>query len=110
MEVPQNKILRSRALCIIAEKPEELAIFRECFRLDEKINGSDIPDVSNSHEFWLGSFLAGNGQQLPFYLTCCSRQSIQTFATESTALFKILKPKYSIHVGVCAGMSTKGVR
>lgn len=109
MKVPPQKVLCSRALCIIAEKSEELAIFRECFRLDEKIVGSDIPDVSNAYEFWLGSFLIGNGQQLPFYITCCSSQRIQTFATESTSLFKTLKPKYAIHVGVCAGMSTKGV-
>lgn len=109
MEQAKNEDLRNRALCIIAAKPEELAILKKCFNLVDQVSRSMIPNVKGFHQFWLGSFPIRNGQQLPFYLTCCSRQGIQTFSIESTTLFNALKPKYALHIGVCAGMNSKNV-
>ncbi|CAI6099603.1 unnamed protein product [Clonostachys chloroleuca] len=38
-----------------------------------------------------------------------SRQGIQTFAIEAATLFSILKPKYAVHVGVCAAISSQNI-
>ncbi|KAF3400911.1 hypothetical protein DPV78_005758 [Talaromyces pinophilus] len=43
------------------------------------------------------------------YITSYTRQGIQSFATQSAALFSILRPEYALHVGVCAAISGQNI-
>ncbi|EXK76430.1 hypothetical protein FOQG_18827 [Fusarium oxysporum f. sp. raphani 54005] len=46
---------------------------------------------------------------MPYYVTSSSRQGIQTFGVEAATLFSVLKPRYALHVGVCAAISGQNI-
>lgn len=102
--------LREMPLCIIAAKPEELGVIASHLNLNRPVPRESlktIPGVNPNQTFYQGSFQASTGVRLPYYLTCCSRQGLQTFGVEATSLFLSLKPMYAVHVGACAGIDGK---
>ncbi|KFZ24679.1 hypothetical protein V502_00842 [Pseudogymnoascus sp. VKM F-4520 (FW-2644)] len=110
-QIANLKTLKSCQLCIICAKSTEAIVVKEKLFLDQKISGryvAELPPGSIGQEFYLGSFTLNDGNRLSYYVTNTSRQSIQSFATQASALFTVLKPTYAIHVGVCAAISGKG--
>jgi hypothetical protein len=102
---------RNIPLCIICAKDEELANFVSKWNLGSKVvQGDQVSSILKNNKFYVGAFDISSEEgkkEIPFYLTCCSKQGIQTFAVEATAMFSILKPIYAIHTGVCAGRNTE---
>lgn len=116
MTSPPSKLrlLKSRPLCIICAKPEELKIIAETLEISkDHISGYDIPEINNGHDFYLGTFRISSDdgdRDLEFYVTSALRQSIQTFAVHAGALFHVLRPQFAVHAGVCAGYAAKGIK
>lgn len=106
-------LLKSRPLCIICAKPKELETIAKTLGIfKDRISGYDIPEINDGHDFYLGTFKlhTPNGDRdLEFYATSALRQSIQTFTVHAGALFHVLRPKFAIHAGVCAGYVAKDI-
>ncbi|KAH7390179.1 phosphorylase superfamily protein [Cadophora sp. MPI-SDFR-AT-0126] len=94
--------LQSRPLCIICGRPSEAeAIATELGALNNPVSGRTVDKINDGHRFFLGSFNV-QGQKLEYYITSSLRQGIQSFAIHASILFHILKPRFAVHVGVCA--------
>jgi hypothetical protein len=104
------RMLKKRPLCIITARSAEAAVLTRTFGIvDSIIYGHEVPDISDSHKFYLGSFPVKDGNKLDYYITCGSRQSIQSFVIDAAILLHVLRPRFAIHAGVCAGYrSPKG--
>lgn len=101
------KTLQSCKLCIICAKAAEAEIVRQHFCTRTKISGMDVaclPIGCARLDFYVGSFALTKGGSLSYYVTSTSRQGIQSFASQTAILFSILKPKFAVHVGVCAAI------
>jgi len=109
-------LLKARPLCIICAKPEEVGGI--AFKLgiaDEHISSTDIREIRDGHDFYLGTFkiVDEKGEKeryLEYYLTSPTRQGIQTFAIQACSLFHVIRPQFVIHAGVCAGYGKEGIR
>lgn len=110
LHISNLRTLQSCKLCIICAKSAEAAIVKNSFCLGTKISGTDVaelPEGCRKLDFYLGSFKLNKGGSLLYYVTSTSRQGIQSFASQAAILFSILKPKYAVHVGVCAAIDEK---
>jgi hypothetical protein len=104
------RLLRSRPLCIICAKPEEVQVFARNLQIqNDHISSADIPELGDGYDFFLGTFRIISkkkdveARNLEYYLTSPVRQGIQTFAIQAGTLFHILRPRFAVHAGVCAG-------
>lgn len=97
-------------LCIICAKPREAITLAREFNLETIISSDLVDGISQGQrlDFHIGSFTLGNSS-IPYYVTSTSRQGIQTFGIEAATLFSILKPRYALHVGVCAAISGQNI-
>jgi len=94
--------LQSRPLCIICGRPKEAeAIATQLGVLNNPVFGWAVDKINDGHKFFIGSFDV-QGQKLDYYITSSLRQGIQSFAIHASILFHILKPRFAVHVGVCA--------
>ena len=94
--------LQSRPLCIICGRPSEAeAIAKELGALENPVSGRTVDKINDGHRFYIGSFDV-QGQKLEYYITSSLRQGIQSFTIHASILFHILKPRFAVHVGVCA--------
>jgi hypothetical protein len=89
-------------VCILCAKDSEASEIAAALGCNESISGSEIAKVENGHIFWLGSFEVKNGP-LEYYITHGTRQGIQSFTADASILLHILKPRFVVHAGVCAG-------
>src|SRR5436190_12968602 len=104
------RLLRARPLCIVCARPAEAEGIAKSFGiLGDRLTGREVADIHDAHTFYLGSFQVGD-QRLEYYITSSLRQGIQSFATHVSVLFNILRPKYTIHAGVCAGYSGANIK
>ncbi|KAF4427461.1 Phosphorylase superfamily protein, partial [Fusarium austroafricanum] len=103
--------LQACPLCIICAKPREAITLAREFNLETKISSDLVDGIPDGQrlDFHIGSFTLDNSS-IPYYVTSPSRQGIQTFGIEAATLFSILKPRYALHVGVCAAISGKNIR
>ncbi len=94
--------LQSRPLCIICGRPKEAeGIAKELGVENNRVLGREVDKINDGHSFFTGSFDI-RGQKLDYYITSSLRQGIQSFTIHASILFHILKPRFAIHVGVCA--------
>lgn len=103
--------LQTCPLCIICAKPREAITLARGFNLETKISSDLVDGIPDGQrlDFHIGSFTLDNSS-IPYYVTSPSRQGIQTFRIEAATLFSILKPRYALHVGVCAAISGKDIQ
>ncbi len=94
--------LQSRPLCIICGRPKEAeGIAKELGVENNRVLGREVDKINDGHSFFTGSFDI-KGQKLDYYITSSLRQGIQSFTIHASILFHFLKPRFAIHVGVCA--------
>lgn len=70
---------------------------------NNRITGDEVMKVNNAYTFYIGSFKLESGEELQYYVTSSLRQGIQSFTVCASVLFSILRPRYVIHAGICAG-------
>lgn len=98
------RLLRDRPLCIICGRPGEAEEIAKAFGIKKnRITGDEVMKVNNAYTFYTGSFKLQSGEDLPYYVTSSLRQGIQSFTVCASVLFSILRPRYVIHAGICAG-------
>lgn len=102
------EVLRACRLCIICAKAEEAIAVKNQLGAKLMITSELIDCVGPGYQFYLG-LLKTKKDDLSYYITSCTRQGIQSFATQSAALFSILGPEYALHVGVCAAISGQNI-
>ncbi|KAK0940834.1 hypothetical protein LTR48_005676 [Friedmanniomyces endolithicus] len=108
-ETPLRR-LRSCALAIFCGKPEEITIIATELGARERISGTAVDGVDNGHIFHIGKMEFVGGKKLGFYVTSSLRQGLVPFAIATGALISVLRPRFAIHAGVCAGNKKQGVR
>jgi hypothetical protein len=100
---PNLRNLTNRPLCIICGRPGEAEEIAKALGIfDSKIQGDSVDQVADGHVFYTGSFEIKGGF-LDYYVTSSLRQAIQSFTVNAAVLFSILKPRFAIHAGICAG-------
>lgn len=109
-ELPRVDI-RAIPLCIICAKQEEMGKIASAFCLgqDDWYSSEQVHGPIASNGVYAGRFRANNGGEIPFFITCCSRQGIQTFGIEASALFTAVRPKYALLIGTCAARKGQGL-
>jgi hypothetical protein len=100
---PNLRRLLNRPVCILCARPAEAEEIASCLGFKERISGSEIGKVDKGHTFWLGSFELQDGSELECYVTHSRRQGVQWFTADASILLHILKPRFVVHAGVCAG-------
>ncbi|OJJ78118.1 hypothetical protein ASPBRDRAFT_656341 [Aspergillus brasiliensis CBS 101740] len=118
MVISKSKIrlLKSRPLCIICAKPQEVQIVARTLQITkDHISSSDIPELGDGYDFYLGTFNiiskdGGEARSLEYYVTSPYRQGIQTFSIQAGTLFHVLRPQFAVHAGVCAGYAKEGIK
>ncbi|GAQ47335.1 hypothetical protein G647_01848 [Aspergillus niger] len=118
MAISKSKIrlLKSRPLCIICAKPQEVQIVARTLQITkDHISSSDIPELGDGYDFYLGTFNiiskdGGEARSLEYYVTSPYRQGIQTFSIQAGTLFHVLRPQFAVHAGVCAGYAKEGIK
>ncbi|KAK0946345.1 hypothetical protein LTR29_002107 [Friedmanniomyces endolithicus] len=108
-ETPLRR-LRSCALAIFCGKPEEITIIATELGAKDRISGTAVDGVDNGHIFHIGKMEFVGGKKLGFYVTSSLRQGLVPFAIAAGALISVLRPRFAIHAGVCAGNGKQGVR
>lgn len=106
--------LQDRKLCIICAKSDEANIVKDQLGAMTKIEGHLVDRITQArgepgHDFYLGA-LSSENDDIPYYITSTTRQGIQSFGVQTAALFTILKPRYAVHVGVCAAIAKEHIR
>ncbi len=109
LETPLRR-LRSCPLAIICGKPEEIPIIAKRLQAVETISGVSVQGINKSHSFQLGKIKFEGGKVLKFYVTSSLKQGLMYFSISVGALFSILRPRFAIHAGVCAGNKAAGIR
>lgn len=104
-----TETLRSCQLCIICARAQEADAVVERLALNTAIEGRLVDDTTKGQMFHIGTFSGMDGKEIPFYVTNTTRQGLQSFATQASSLFTLLKPDYAIHVGVCAAITGKNI-
>ncbi|OCK80316.1 purine and uridine phosphorylase [Lepidopterella palustris CBS 459.81] len=100
---PNLRQLRNRPVCIICGRPSEAeAIAQALGVFENRLAGDEVDEVNDGHTFYLGSFKLQDGE-LEYYITSSLRQGIQSFTVNASVLFSILRPRFVVHAGVCAG-------
>jgi hypothetical protein len=102
--------LQARPLCIICGKPAEAKYIAKRLDADERLEGSNISGVNSRHTFYLGDLALEGGKKLEYYITSSLRQGMAHFSTHASILFQLLRPRFAIHAGVCAGYGAAGVQ
>lgn len=101
---PKLRLLRNRPLCIICGRPAEAEGIAKALGIEKnRITGHEVLKVNNGYTFYIGSFTLESGEELQYYVTSSLRQGIQSFTVYASILFGILRPRFVIHAGVCAG-------
>jgi hypothetical protein len=102
--IPNLRLLKSYPLCIICARPAEAQTIANEMGAIQRIQGIDVEEVHNGHTFYLGEMpISGQDKPLSYYITSSLRQGMMNFATHAGILFSILRPRFAIHAGVCAG-------
>jgi hypothetical protein len=95
--------LRNCPVCIICGRPGEARQIAEALGIAGNIlRGHEVAEFDNSQTFYHGSFELANGH-LNYLVTSGHRQGIQSFTVSAALLFHILRPRFVVHAGVCAG-------
>lgn len=97
--------LRSRPLCIICGRPGEAEEIAKALGIADhahRLQGHEVSGIQG-HAFYLGAFKLDSGEKLKYYITSSLRMGIQSFTIHAAVLFNILKPRFVVHAGVCAG-------
>jgi len=95
--------LRDRAVCIITARSGEAQGLAEALGIDHNIlKGHAVWDVDNGFSFYLGSFDLEESH-LDYYITSGRHMGVQSFAIDCGLLMHILRPRFIVHAGVCAG-------
>jgi hypothetical protein len=102
-EHPALRRLLNSSVCILCARPQEAEGIASALKCTETLYGHNVPEVDDSHTFHFGSLKLKDGNSLGFYVTHASRQSVQTFIVDASILFYILRPRFVLHAGVCAG-------
>ena len=104
--------IRAIPLCIICAKEEEMGKVAEafCLGVGDWFPSSRVIGHYTTKGVYVGSFKTENGVDISYFITCCSRQGIQTFGIEASALFTVIKPQYALLIGTCAAREGKGLR
>jgi nucleoside phosphorylase len=115
--------LRNCPVCIICGRPGEAKQIAMALGIVENVlKGHEVAEVDNSQTFYYGSFeLAEKSktqdnekqtdkEKLDYVLTSGTRQGIQSFTVTAALLFHILRPKFVIHAGVCAGYRDEEIK
>ena len=102
--------LQGCSLCIICGKPAEAKIIAQELDADERLSGFDIQGVNDKHTFYIGTIPLTEGRKLEYYVTSSIRQGLVHFSTPASLIFQILRPRFAIHAGVCAGYSEVGIK
>lgn len=102
--------LRNCALCIICGNPREAEIIAKEMEAIEEINGSSVYGVNKNHTFYIGTLHLNENKKLNYYITSSLRQGLMHFATHAGILFQLLRPRFAIHAGCCAGNKAAGVQ
>jgi hypothetical protein len=100
---PNLRRLLNTPVCIICARSSEAEEIAQTLGSTERLYGTEISKVNRGHTFHLGSLKLGNGKVLGYYVTHTTRQGIQSFTVDAGILLYLLKPRYVIHSGVCAG-------
>lgn len=100
---PNLRRLKNTPVCIICARSNEAEQIAKALGYKEKISGYQVSQINNGHTFFLGSFTLQNGDELGYYVTHSTRQSVQSFLVEASILLFLLKPKHVLHAGTCAG-------
>lgn len=96
--------LRDCPVCIVCGRPGEAeAVAKALGILNQKLQGHEVAEVDNAHTFYHGEFDLPSGEKLGYVVTSSTRQGIQSFTVHTALLFHILRPRFVIHAGVCAG-------
>ncbi|KAK4506216.1 hypothetical protein PRZ48_004181 [Zasmidium cellare] len=107
MAEPPLRRLRNCALAIICARPKEATIISSMLKTSTTISGDNVDGVDNGHEFMLGEMKIVTGkattQKLKFYVTSSLSQGLVPFAISAGALISVLRPRFAIHAGICAG-------
>ena len=113
---PEIKELQSRPLCNICGRPREAFYIAKEFGIEDTrlMFNKDDKDcrILAGHTFYLGEFVIlkkSADVQVKYYITSGLRQGIQSFAIHAGIVFHNLRPRYAIHLGICAGYSEAGV-
>ncbi|ETI29395.1 hypothetical protein G647_01848 [Cladophialophora carrionii CBS 160.54] len=109
MSTDNLRVLRSRPLCIICGKPQEAEIIAQEMEATREISGATVQGINNNHVFYLGELNLVCERKLEYYITSSLRQGLVHFATHAGILFQVLRPRFAIHAGVCAGNAAAGV-
>lgn len=109
LETPLRR-LRSCPLAIICGKPEEIPAIAKKLDASDVIHGASVDGVNNGHIFYLGKIQFKGEKILRFYVTSSLKQGLVHFSIHASALFSILRPRYAIHAGVCAGNQRQGIQ
>lgn len=75
----------------------------------ETISGVAVEGVNNGHVFYMGRMQFKGGKVLKFYITSSLKQGLVHFSIYTGALISVLRPRFAIHTGVCAGNKKLGV-
>lgn len=97
--------LKKAPLCIVCGRDSEARLIAKILGLK---SFGRVARVNESFEFYTGK-IEIKVHRVSCYVTSSLDQGIQSFSTSVTALFSILKPKYAIHAGTCAGYK-KGIK
>lgn len=96
--------LRDCPVCIICGRPGEAAAIAKALGIETQVfQGHEVAEVDSAHTFYYGEFDLVSGEKLGYVLTSSTRQGIQSFTVHAALLFHILRPRFVIHAGVCAG-------
>ncbi|KAK4901881.1 hypothetical protein LTR49_027199 [Elasticomyces elasticus] len=97
--------IRAIPLCIICAKAEEMGKVARAFRLGppDWFPNSRVVGYDASNGVYIGRFRADIGGEISYFITCCSRQGVQTFGIEAADLFTVVKPNLGdVIFGQCA--------
>ena len=104
---PPIRLLRDCSLAVICARPKEANIIADMLKTHTTISGDSVDGVDSGHEFMMGEMKIEKGgderQKLRFYVTSSLSQGLVPFAISSSALISVLKPRFVIHAGICAG-------
>jgi hypothetical protein len=95
--------LRNCPVCIVCGRPGEAKDIAEALGIAGNIlQGHEVAEFDDSRTFYYGSFELAN-DHLDYLVTSSHRQGIQSFNVSVALLLHILRPRFVVHAGVCAG-------
>lgn len=101
-------ILRNSPLCIVCGEPDQAeTIARGLGILDYQLQSAEVADLQHEYTFYCGQFTLADGSRLDYYVTSSARSGTQPFMVQTSLLTHILRPRFIVHAGDCAGNKAK---